>query len=352
MSARVTTPPLQESFSAEDFTAALERSNRVGRPLSLVVHLPFCRQACDSWACHRIPSPDTGIVEPYLSRLDREMVLTSRHLDTSREVQQLLWGGGSPTFLTLAQMGDLIDRLNARFGLSDARERDYAIEIDPGETDLLTLRHLQALGFNRLSIDVRDIDPGVQKAINRIQPWGLTESLIDEAARLGFRSLNLDLVYGLPLQTPQSFARTLREVIAIAPARLTFFHHGHWHAEVSPRPLLAPDIPDTKGIQRILSTLHAMLSAAGYVHLGSHLFARPDDSLARSHHPGRLSQVFCCSDSSRMSCDRMGLGLSAVSRVDDVYAANARRLTDYEAALDSGRLPILGGLRLSDGERA
>lgn len=350
MSARVTTPSFDDAFRAEDFTAALERSNRVGRPLSLVVHLPFCRLACNACTCHRIASLDTGIVEPYLSRLDREMVLTSRHLDTSREVRQLHWGGGSPTFLTLAQMGDLIDRLDARFGLSAARERDYTIEIDPGETDLLTLRHIQALGFNRLSIDVRDIDPRVQKATDRIQPWRLTESLIDEAGRLGFRSLNLDLVYGLPLQTPESFAMTLREVIAIAPARLSFFHHGHW--QVFPRQRHPRDFPDAEEIRMILLTLHAMLSAAGYVHLGSNLFSHPDHSLASAQHPGRPSQDLHGGESSQMSYDRLGLGLSAISRVDDVCAANATRLTDYEAALDNGRLAILGGLRLGNAKRA
>lgn len=347
MPAGVTTPSFDDAFRAEDFIAALERSNGVGRPLSLVVHLPFCRQACDTCSCHRIASLDTRIVEPYLTRLDREMVLTSRHLDTSRQVRQLHWVGG-PTLLTLAQMGDLVDRLDARFGLSTARERDYSIDIDPGEADLLTLRHLQALGFNRLSIDVRDIDPRVQQAIDRNQPWGLTESLIDEAARLGFRSLNLDLVYGLPLQTPESFAATLREVIAIAPARLSFFRHGHGHGQISSRQCRrSRDLPDAEGIQRLLLILHAMLSAAGYVHLGGNHFAQPSECLARAWHPGSLSQA-PCDEARRISHDRLGLGLSAVSRVYDVFVANATCLADYEAALDSGKLAILGGLRLVD----
>ena len=198
-----------EQFSADDFTQALARSNESHRPLSLYVHVPFCRKICFYCACNKIATKNTALAEPYLSRLDREMVLTARHLDTSRPVQQLHWGGGTPTFLTLAQMGDLIDRLDARFGLSSSADRDYAIEIDPREADVFTLRHLQSLGFNRLSLGVQDLNLQVQKAINRVQPRVLTETLMEEAHRLGFRSLNLDLIYGLPFQTEKSFAETL-----------------------------------------------------------------------------------------------------------------------------------------------
>ncbi|MCH4564057.1 oxygen-independent coproporphyrinogen III oxidase [Halomonas sp. EGI 63088] len=337
----------REDFGPDDFTAALARSNDAGRALSLYVHVPFCRQACFYCACNKIATGDTRLAEPYLSRLDREMVLTSRHLDAAREVQQLHWGGGTPTFLTLDQMSDLIDRLDARFGLSGSRERDYAIEIDPREANVLTLRHLQALGFNRLSLGVQDLDLRVQQAINRVQPRVLTESLIDEADRLGFRSLNLDLIYGLPLQTRDSFAETLAQVIAMAPARLSVFHYAHLPERFTPqRRIHAEDLPGPEETLAMLHTTLEMLTAAGYVHIGMDHFARPDDSLAKAQRQGSLTHDVR-GYSSHARCDLVGLGVSAISRVDDAYARNPVGLAAYEAALDAGRLATDRGRRLT-----
>ena len=197
------------------------------------------------------------------------MVLTARRLDTTRPVEQLHWGGGTPTFLSLNQMGDLIDRLDARFGLSSSHDRDYAIEIDPREADVFTLRHLQSLGFNRISLGVQDLSPLVQKAINRIQPRILTETLMDEAHRLGFRSLNLDLIYGLPFQTEKSFADTLRQVIELNPARLSVFNYAHMPERFPPqRRINVDDLPGGEEKLAILRTTIEMLTAAGYVHIG------------------------------------------------------------------------------------
>ncbi|MFY0991312.1 oxygen-independent coproporphyrinogen III oxidase [Halomonas sp. C05BenzN] len=345
------TPSFHEAFTAEDFTTALERSNDNGRALSLYVHVPFCRQTCFYCACNRIITRDTRLVEPYLSRLDREMVLTSRHLDTSREVQQLHWGGGTPTFLTLDQMSDLFDRLDARFGLSGSRERDYAIEIDPREADVLTLRHLQALGFNRISLGVQDLDLRVQRAVNRIQPRVLTESLVDEADRLGFRSLNLDLIYGLPLQTRDSFAETLEQVIAMAPARLSVFNYAHMPERFKPqRRIPAEQLPGPEEKLAMLYTTIEMLTSAGYVHIGMDHFARPDDTLAVAQRQGTLQRNFQ-GYSSHAQCDLVGLGVSAISRVDDVYAQNHRALARYEETLDTGHLATARGWRLTFDDR-
>lgn len=336
-----------EQFGAEDFTAALERSNQSDRALSLYVHVPFCRKICFYCACNKIATKNTQLAEPYLSRLDREMVLTSRHLDTSRNVEQLHWGGGTPTFLALDQMSDLIDRLDARFGLSSSPDRDYAIEIDPREADVFTLRHLQTLGFNRISLGVQDLNETVQKAINRVQPRVLTETLMEEAHRLGFHSLNLDLIYGLPHQTQARFADTLQQVIELNPARLSVFNYAHMPQRFAPqRRINDEDLPSPEEKLDILHTTIDMLTQAGYVHIGMDHFARPDDSLAIAQREGTLQRNFQ-GYSSHAQCDLIGLGVSAISRVNDVYAQNPTDLTHYEQALDAGQLPTVKGLRLS-----
>ncbi|MCP1314813.1 oxygen-independent coproporphyrinogen III oxidase [Halomonas sp. 707D7] len=337
-----------EAFTSADFTQALQRSNAGRRGLSLYVHIPFCEKICFYCACNKIATKNRQLAEPYLSRLDREMVLAARHVDTSRPVEQLHWGGGTPTFMTLSQMGDLIDRLDARFGLSSDPGRDYAIEIDPREADVFTLRHLQSLGFNRLSLGVQDLDPEVQRAINRVQPKQLTETLMDEAHRLGFGSLNVDLIYGLPRQSESRFAATLAQVIELAPARLSLFNYAHLPTRFAPqRRIDAAELPGADEKLAILRRSIEMLDRAGYVHIGMDHFARPEDSLAIARQNGTLQRNFQ-GYSSHAQCDLIGLGVSAISRVDDVYAQNPVRLDDYAAALDDGRLATCKGLRLND----
>ncbi|SDN80381.1 oxygen-independent coproporphyrinogen III oxidase [Vreelandella arcis] len=336
-----------EGFTAGDFTAALARSNAGQRALSLYVHIPFCRKICFYCACNKIATKNTALAEPYLERIDQEMALTSRHLDHQRPVQQLHWGGGTPTFLTLDQMSHLIDRLDTRFGLSSDPDRDYAIEIDPREADVLTLRHLQSLGFNRLSLGVQDLDPQVQQAINRHQPRVLTETLMDEAQRLRFRSLNLDLIYGLPLQTADSFAKTLGQIIELNPARLSVFNYAHLPQRFPPqRRINRDDMPSADEKLAMLRITIEMLTAAGYVHIGMDHFARPDDSLAVAQRNGTLQRNFQ-GYSSHAQCDLIGLGVSAISRIDDSYAQNSSVLDHYAAAIDEGRLATQRGLRLN-----
>lgn len=352
---RYTSYPTAFSFTDEvdeqAYQAALARSNAAGRPLSLYVHLPFCRWACHYCACHKIATQAGRVVEPYLSRLDREMVLIKPYLDTRREVSQLHWGGSTPSFLSLDQMSDLIDRLDARFGLSSAHDRDYAIQVDPREADVFTLRHLQALGFNRLSLGVQDLDPKVQRAVNRVQPRVLTEALLDEANRLGFHSLKLELIRGLPFQTRDSFAVTLEQVIAMAPARLSVSPYAH-HPErfAAQRHIREADLPDAEEELAIMRTTITMLTEAGYVHIGMDHFAKANDSLAIAQREGTL-QHSLHGYSSHAQCDQVGLGVSAISCIDDVYAQNHSRLDTYEAALDASHLPTARGIRLSFDDR-
>jgi oxygen-independent coproporphyrinogen III oxidase len=346
-----TSSSFHDDIGEEAYQHALANSNDGGRPLSLYLHLPFCRQACYHCASNRIVTKAKRVTEPYISRLDREMVLVRSHLDTRREVTQLHWGGGTPTFFSLDQMSDLIDRLDARFGLSSSRERDYAIDIDPREADVFTLRHLQALGFNRLSLGVLDLDPRVQRAINRVQPRILTEALLDEADRLGFRSLNLDLIYGLPFQTRDSFATTLEQVIAMAPARLSIFNFAHQPGRfISQRRIRREDLPGPGEKLAILRIAIIMLTDAGYVHIGMGHFARPRDSLVMAQRQGTLQHNFQ-GYSSHGRCDLVGLGVSAISHVDGVYAQNPISLGAYEAALDASHLATARGIRQTFDDR-
>lgn len=333
-------------FTATDHAAALSSGNAGGKPLALYVHIPFCRQICFHCAWHTTAVTSSRLVAPYLDRLGREMQLAAAYLGASRPVTQLYWGGGTPAFLGLDQMSELVDRLDASFGLTNSRERDYAIEIDPREANVLTLRHLQALGFNRISLGVQDLDLKVLKAINRAQPRILTESLIDEASRLGFRSLNLDLIHGLPYQTPDSFAKTLAEVIDMAPPRLTIYDYTHLPERFSPqRHIDAITLP---GIDEKLATLRitlAMLEQAGYLHLGMGHFALPGDSLAMAQRDGTLRHGVM-GYSSHPDSDLVGLGVSAISRISNVYAQNDSDLSRYEAAINGGCLATSHGLRL------
>ncbi|MGJ7456483.1 oxygen-independent coproporphyrinogen III oxidase [Halomonas sp. RA08-2] len=341
-------------LDAGDGAAALTQAlaeRPPGSPLALHVHLPFCRQACRFCASQRVPSRDSRQAEPYLTRLDREMVLVSRLLDDLPAVQRLHWGGGAPAFLSLDQMGDLFDRLDARFGLSSARERDFSIEIDPREANVFTLRHLQALGFNRLSLGVQELDLRVQRAINRIQPRVLTESLVDEAERLGFHSLNLDLIVGLPLQTPEGFGETLEQVIAMAPARITLRRYAHLPQRYLPqREIHAADLPDVPTRLAIMDEARHRLDDAGYVHIGLGQFARTDDSLAWALGEGRLARDLHGYTHTPPG-DQLGLGVAAISHVGDTLTRNAMSLGDYEAALDTSRLPATAGHRLNAVER-
>ncbi|MWJ28751.1 oxygen-independent coproporphyrinogen III oxidase [Halomonas sp. ZH2S] len=339
-----------DNFSAEEFTAALERSNSGNKPLGVYVHVPFCRKVCFYCACDKIVTQNTQLAEPYLSRLDREMVLSSRHLDSSRQIQQLHWGG-TPAFLTLDQMSDLIDRLDARFGLSYAPTRDYSIDIDPHQADVLTLRHLQALGFNRISLSIQDFDPTVQHAINRVQPHVLTETLMEEASRLGFRSLSLDLIYGLPCQTRTSFAKTLAQAIELNPARFKITSYRHMPERfASQRHINRDDLPCPEEKTAILHTAITMLTQAGYVPIGLDHFVRPDDNLAIAQQQGTLQRNFK-SYSSHTQYDLVGLGVSAVSCVDNIYAQNPTKPASYEQALDKGHLAIKRGIRLTQDDQ-
>ncbi|UYG08448.1 radical SAM protein [Halomonas sp. M4R1S46] len=332
------TEALSPAFTAADYRRALEHGNARGRPLSLALRLPFCQHACFHCMHHPVVTTDRRRPDAYLARLDREMVLVGRHLDASREVRGLHWGGGSPTFLTLNQMGELIDRLDARFRLARGHDRDFGIEIAPHDADVLTLRHLEALGFNRLTLNVLDLDARVLQAINRPPSRGPTEQLLDEADRLGFRSLDLELTIGLPRQSREGFAATLEQTLAMAPARLSLIPYVHRPARFpAQRHIPAGGLPGAEAQGAMRRESHARLVDAGYAHLGWDRYARRGGGLRDARVQGRR----------QAECDLLGLGVGAVSRLEGALARNAVDLADFEAALDDGGLATASGRWLS-----
>ncbi|GAB2791649.1 oxygen-independent coproporphyrinogen III oxidase [Halomonas shantousis] len=346
--------PPASSFTADIGTAALiEALSRRddALPLAIDVNIPFCRSACLYCHCRPVILEEPRLAIPYLEHLDGEMGLFAGHLGTTRQIEQLYWHGGTPTFLSLDQMSRLVDQLDAHFGLSSATHRDYAIEIDPRAADVFTLRHLQALGFNRLSLGVQDLDRQVLRAVNRIQPRRLTEILIDEAMRLGFRSLNIDLIYGLPLQTRESFGATLEQIIDLAPARLTL--HGYEHRPEHfgiQRQLNAAQLPDGEEKLAIRRLSHELLGAAGYCHIAMGLYARPDDDLVRAQREGRL-YMGPRGFTSQPPGDLIGLGVSSISRIGNCHVQNALEIPRWEKRISNGQLASVRGLCLDQDER-
>lgn len=340
-----------DAFRVDDFQAALARTSAKGQPLSLHLQAPFRRMPDLTGSTPRQFVMDTPRLDAYVSRLDREMVLAARHLGHHQGIRRLHWGGSGATRFSLGQMSDLIDRLDARFGLIASRERHYSIEINPWQANTLTLRHLQALGFNHLILDVNDLAPAAQPAINRKPSRARVELLVDEAHRLHLDALTMKLSIGLPWQTPDSVADILELVIAMAPARVRLIPPPS-----TPRRRLqalrdrGPRPSTKKTVQTLMINGLERLVAAGYVHIGLGHFARPDDSLVRAQAQGSLA-IDLHGYALTRSEVQLGLGVAALSRVGDVYARNALSLDGYESALDAGRLAIACGLQLGSDER-
>lgn len=342
-----TAPQFHEGFQSNAFIQALANSNATAAPLSLYFHIPFCAKICFYCGCNKIATRDTGRCEPYLEHLIKEMDLVAAHLDTSRLVNQLHWGGGTPTFLSHAQMRELMQATRQRFNLRDDDLGDYSIEIDPREIQPDTLPLLRELGFNRVSFGLQDLDIKVQEAVNRIQPRGMTEGAIIQARELGFRSLNLDLIYGLPHQTPESFAATLEEVIDINPDRLSIFNYAHMPERFKPqRRINAVDLPSPEQKLQILEESITRLVEAGYVFIGMDHFAKPEDSLAIAQQKGRLHRNFQ-GYTTHSECDLIAMGASSISQVGSTYAQNDYDTQSYESKIANGHFSTIKGMTLS-----
>jgi oxygen-independent coproporphyrinogen III oxidase len=336
-----------DAFGEDAYRAACARSNGSGRPLSLYFHIPFCDTVCFYCACNKIATKDRSLAPPYLQRLQREIALQSGLFDHGRLVEQLHWGGGTPTFLSHGQMERLMDETRRGFTLADDAVGEYSIEIDPREADAATVALLRRIGFNRMSLGVQDFEPRVQASVNRIQSEAETLEVLEAARAEGFRSISVDLIYGLPFQTVESFLRTLGRVVAFAPDRLSVFNYAHLPERFKPqRRINAADLPAPEVKLDILQSSIQFLTDSGYVYIGMDHFARPDDELAQAQQAGTLYRNFQ-GYSTHADCDLIGLGVTSIGKVGNTYGQNRRALEEYYADIDSGRLPVFRGIELS-----
>ena len=336
-----------DAFGPAEYQAACARSNSAGRPLSLYFHIPFCDTVCFYCACNKVATKDRSLAQPYLDRVYRELEMQSGLFDKSRRVEQLHWGGGTPTFISQDQMQALMDQTRRWFNLADDEVGEYSIEIDPREADAQSVALLRRLGFNRMSLGVQDFEPQVQQAVNRIQTEAETLAVLEAARTEGFRSISIDLIYGLPFQSVAGFTRSLDRVLAFSPDRLSVFNYAHLPQRFKPqRRIDADQLPPPQTKLDILQATGERLAAAGYVYIGMDHFAKPDDELARAQREGTLYRNFQ-GYSTHADCDLLGLGVTSIGKVDNSYAQNRRELEEYYADIDAGRLPVFRGIELS-----
>jgi oxygen-independent coproporphyrinogen-3 oxidase len=336
-----------DQFGIEEYRAAAAASNASGRPLSLYFHIPFCDTVCFYCACNKIATKDRTRAQPYLDRVYREIAMQAELFDDSRPVEQLHWGGGTPTFISGEQMRELMTVTGRHFQLLDDDRGEYSIEIDPREVTDETIGLLREIGFNRMSLGLQDLDPAVQKAVNRIQTADQTFGALRAARNAGFRSVSMDLIYGLPLQTADSFIQTLDRVIEAEPDRLSVFNYAHLPKIFKPQRRIDEDAlptPDQK--LEILRKIGEHLAAAGYVYIGMDHFARPDDELATAQRQGMLYRNFQ-GYSTHAHCDLIAMGVTSIGMVGNTYAQNARTLDEYYASIDAGELAVFRGVELS-----
>ncbi|MEO8134815.1 MAG: oxygen-independent coproporphyrinogen III oxidase [Betaproteobacteria bacterium] len=336
------------AFGAGTYAHWLGRSSvdGIGHPLSLYVHLPFCNTVCFYCGCNKIVTRDHTRSARYVRYLEKEIGLVGSLVGSGRSVSQMHWGGGTPTFLSRDEMLALSNAIDAQFERSDDCEN--SIEVDPRSVEPGMMAFLADLGFNRVSIGVQDFDASVQQAVHRIQSESETRRVIEDARTAGFRSVNLDLIYGLPKQTVASFDATIDQVLALDPDRVALYGYAHLPKRFKPqRRIVEADLPFADTKLQILTLAITRLTDAGYRYIGMDHFARPGDDLAVAQVEGRLQRNFQ-GYSTRAQGDLLGFGVSAIGRVGPTYSQNCKDLDDYYAALDAGHLPVAGGIVLTE----
>ncbi len=335
-----------EAFDAAAYGRWLAEPGTGGpRPLSLYVHVPFCNTICYYCGCNKIVTRDHAKAAEYLGYLEKEIGLVAAQVKGARRVEQLHLGGGTPTYLSSEELQKVMGLLHARFAIDPRAE--ISIEIDPRTAPPEKIRVLGALGFNRLSIGVQDFDAQVQAAVNRIQSFEVTQASIDAARAAGFTSVNLDLIYGLPLQTPARFGATLDRVLELSPDRIALYHYAHLPERFKPqRRIDAAALPSPQDKLTIMMEAIRRLCAAGYEYIGMDHFAKTNDDLARAQRQGRLHRNFQ-GYSTRPDYDLIGLGVSAISKVGPTYAQSVRTLDEYYECLRGGVLPTQRGIMLN-----
>ncbi len=349
---RYTSYPTAVSFTfdykEDDYKHHAKQSNSNNGPLSLYFHIPFCDTICFYCACNKIATKDYSKTGEYLQYLYREMELQAKLFDSSRVVEQLHWGGGTPTFLNHDEIAELMAYTRKTFNLLDDDSGDYSIEIDPRSVSKETIKLLRDVGFNRFSLGVQDVDAKVQKAVNRIQPIEETQAIIDACRENNAHSVSIDLIYGLPLQTVEGFAKTLQTAIEMDPDRMSIFNYAHLpHIFKPQRRINEDELPSAEAKLDILQQSIEALTQAGYEYIGMDHFAKPDDELAIAQAEGSLHRNFQ-GYTTHAECDLIAIGVSSISSISNSYSQNEKILDGYYAAIDAGRLPIIRGLSLSN----
>jgi len=348
-----TAPAFVSGFGQVQLREQARRTNQepIPRPLSIYVHVPFCFSPCFYCGCNRIITRDTSRSAPYLQRLAREIELVAPWFDRDREVVQVHLGGGTPNFLRPEEIFELMQSLRANFRLSAGAHRDFSIELDPRFLRTGDIASYAALGFSRASFGVQDFDPVVQRAVNREQSVEQTLQAIEDCRDSGFRSVNVDLIYGLPRQTAEGFGRTLDTVTAARPDRIAIYGYAHMPQIFKAQTQIdEADLPDPASKLGLLQLAIEKLGAAGYRHIGMDHFALADDDLSRAQETGTLHRNFM-GYTTHADCDLIGLGVSAISHIGDSFSQNPRELPAWEIAIDQGQLPVWRGLELSFDDR-
>ena len=335
-----------EEVGEEDYRRKLVESNARKTPLSLYFHIPFCESGCYYCGCNIIISHRKGIEVPYLQRVYREMDMLTELIDESREVVQLHWGGGTPNYLTPEEIEEFMGEIRKRFPFS--RDAEVSIEIDPRFATDHQLRVIRDAGFNRISMGLQDLDEKVQRAINRIQPYSLMVEVMGKLRELGFHSVNIDLIYGLPHQTRSSFEKTVEKVIELDPDRIAVYSFAYvpWVKPIQKR-IDPKALPSPEEKLSILEMVVERFQDAGYVYIGMDHFAKPDDELAVAQRRGELWRNFQ-GYTTRKGVELIGIGATSIGMLQDSYFQNYKTLREYNVAVDEGKLPVFRGFLLKE----
>lgn len=342
-----TAPQFRESFSEKTLLNAIAQSNDLSLPLSLYFHIPFCDTLCYYCGCNKVVTHNKGRALPYLERMIQEMALYAEQIDSNRQVQQIHWGGGTPTFISDSEMSLLMKSTRRLFKLADDAQGEFSIEIHPGRVSIQTMAHLRQLGFNRVSMGIQDFDTRVQNAVNRFNSQEQVANLVQALRRQNYRSISMDLIYGLPLQTCHSLKQTLNKVIDLSPERLSVFNYAHLpHLFKSQKLIREEDLPSPAQKLEMLHQCIEQLQSAGYIYIGMDHFAKPGDELVLAQERGDLQRNFQ-GYSTHGDCDLLAFGVSSISKINHVYVQNAKDLNRYQQHLDQSLLPIEKGFSLN-----
>lgn len=342
-----TAPQFSEHFTEEDLKAAIARSNASARPLSLYFHIPFCDTVCYYCGCNKIITANKSRARPYLDRLIQEIEMQSALFDNDRPVNQLHWGGGTPTYISDDEKRELMAATRQHFKLLDDDTGEYSIEVHPGQMSVDTIPVLREIGFNRISMGIQDFDPHVQKAVNRFNSVEEVTEIMDAVRREGFHSTSMDLIYGLPLQNLTTLERTLEQTIELAPDRLSLFNYAHMpHLFKVQKQIDESQLPEPPVKLQMLELAINRLTEAGYVYIGMDHFAKPEDELTIAQQQGKLQRNFQ-GYATHGGCDMVAMGVSSISAIDNVYSQNHKDINDYQAAIDKGQLPVSKGFTLN-----